>query len=123
MDLAPRPSHGLRLAIVALCAALAACGDGSDWTALNERAKEAHRPAREAGSNQALFGIIQGGTDPALRQESVVRTVEIGFDGYGIGGLSVGEAREEMLGSTTSTTSCCSSCSSSSCSSTSCAGG
>jgi tetratricopeptide (TPR) repeat protein len=46
MDLALRPSHGLRLAIVALGAALAGCGDGSDWTALNERAKQAHRDGR-----------------------------------------------------------------------------
>lgn len=43
------------------------------------------------------FGIVQGGVDPAMRAESAERTVEIGFDGYGIGGLSVGESREEML--------------------------
>jgi queuine tRNA-ribosyltransferase len=42
---------------------------------------------------QALFGIIQGGMDPALRKESAERTLEIGFDGYAIGGLSVGEPR------------------------------
>jgi queuine tRNA-ribosyltransferase len=46
---------------------------------------------------QSLFGIVQGGTDPALRVESAHRTIEIGFDGYGIGGLSVGESRDEML--------------------------
>ncbi|MCX7621143.1 MAG: tRNA guanosine(34) transglycosylase Tgt [Acidimicrobiales bacterium] len=62
-----------------------------------ERAKGAHRRLWSAGSTQALFGIVQGGTDPALRQESAKRTVEIGFDGYGIGGLSVGEPRDEML--------------------------
>ena len=56
------------------------------------RAKAAHR--REA---QSLFGIVQGGVDEALRAESARRTVEIGFDGYGIGGLSVGETRSEML--------------------------
>ena len=56
------------------------------------RARAAHR--REG---QALFGIVQGGVDPALRGESARRTVEIGFDGYGIGGLSVGESRAEML--------------------------
>ena len=43
------------------------------------------------------FGIVQGGVDPALRSESAKRTVDVGFDGYGIGGLSVGESREEML--------------------------
>jgi queuine tRNA-ribosyltransferase len=46
----------------------------------------------ETGS-QALFGIVQGGMDFALRKESAERTVEIGFDGYAIGGLSVGEPR------------------------------
>ena len=40
---------------------------------------------------QAQFGIIQGGVDPALRTESVEATVEIGFEAYAIGGLSVGE--------------------------------
>lgn len=43
------------------------------------------------------FGIVQGGTDPVLRAESAQRTVAIGFDGYAIGGLSVGESRDEML--------------------------
>ena len=42
---------------------------------------------------QALFGIVQGGMDLALRKESAERTIEIGFDGYAIGGLSVGEPR------------------------------
>lgn len=42
---------------------------------------------------QALFGIVQGGMDFALRKESAERTIEIGFDGYAIGGLSVGEPR------------------------------
>jgi queuine tRNA-ribosyltransferase len=42
---------------------------------------------------QALFGIVQGGMDAALRKESAERTVEIGFPGYAIGGLSVGEPR------------------------------
>src|SRR3984893_13203952 len=42
---------------------------------------------------QALFGIVQGGMDPSLRQESAERTIAIGFSGYAIGGLSVGEPR------------------------------
>ena len=46
-----------------------------------------------AGETQALFGIVQGGMDPALRKESAERTIEIGFPGYAIGGLSVGEPR------------------------------
>jgi queuine tRNA-ribosyltransferase len=45
---------------------------------------------------QAQFGIIQGGTDPALRVESVQRTLAIGFEGYAIGGLSVGEPVDVM---------------------------
>ena len=47
-----------------------------------------------AGQTQALFGIVQGGMDRELRRESALRTVEIGFPGYAIGGLSVGEPRE-----------------------------
>ncbi|HTW58103.1 MAG TPA: tRNA guanosine(34) transglycosylase Tgt [Terriglobales bacterium] len=45
-------------------------------------------------STQSLFGIVQGGMDRELRRESAERTVEIGFPGYAIGGLSVGEPRE-----------------------------
>lgn len=59
------------------------------WAA---RARRAPRPA-----GQALFGIVQGGTDVELRRESAERTVALDFDGHGIGGLSVGESREEML--------------------------
>ena len=56
----------------------------------------------ESGANgisgaQALFGIVQGGTHLDLRQESLRRTVDIGFDGYAIGGLSVGEEKPVML--------------------------
>jgi queuine tRNA-ribosyltransferase len=46
------------------------------------------------GATQALFGIVQGGMDLGLRRESAERTIEIGFPGYAIGGLSVGEPRE-----------------------------
>ena len=46
------------------------------------------------GSTQALFGIVQGGMDRELRRESAFRTREIGFHGYAIGGLSVGEPRD-----------------------------
>jgi queuine tRNA-ribosyltransferase len=46
------------------------------------------------GQTQALFGIVQGGMDPELRRESASRTIDIGFPGYAIGGLSVGEPRE-----------------------------
>jgi queuine tRNA-ribosyltransferase len=46
--------------------------------------------------DQAVFGIVQGGLHEDLRIESAQATVEIGFDGYAIGGLSVGEPPEEM---------------------------
>jgi len=59
------------------------------WAA---RARRVHdRP------DQALFGIVQGGISEELRRESAERAVELAFDGYGIGGLSVGETRQEML--------------------------
>jgi queuine tRNA-ribosyltransferase len=57
----------------------------------------------QAEQMQALFGIVQGGMDRTLRRESAERTVEIGFPGYAMGGLSVGEPREltrEMIEST-----------------------
>jgi queuine tRNA-ribosyltransferase len=56
-----------------------------------KRSKEAH-----ADSPAALFGIIQGGMYLHLRDESLAGLQEIGFDGYAIGGLSVGEPKEEM---------------------------
>jgi queuine tRNA-ribosyltransferase len=46
---------------------------------------------------QCLFGIVQGGMHDALRDASLAGLVDIGFDGYAIGGLSVGEPKEEML--------------------------
>ncbi len=48
------------------------------------------------GSSQALFGIVQGSTYPEIRQTSARKLVDIGFDGYAIGGLAVGEPAEEM---------------------------
>ncbi len=45
--------------------------------------------------DQALFGIVQGGVDPDLRAKSAAQTAALGFPGFGIGGLSVGEGREE----------------------------
>jgi len=61
-------------------------------------------PWRDAlGRTQALFGIVQGGMYPDLRRESALRTVEMDFPGYAIGGLSVGESRaqtQEMIAAT-----------------------
>lgn len=56
------------------------------------RARSAHRRV-----DQSLFGIVQGGISEAMRRESAMRTTELNFDGYGIGGLSVGETRAEMI--------------------------
>ena len=52
-----------------------------------------HPPAM-GHPTQSLFGIVQGGMDLALRKESAERTIEIGFPGYAIGGMSVGEPRK-----------------------------
>ncbi len=61
-----------------------------DWAA---RARASHRRTVD----QSLFGIVQGGVDDELRGESARATVALDFDGYGIGGLSVGEPRPDML--------------------------
>jgi len=59
------------------------------WAA---RSKSAHE-----GHPGALFGIVQGGMYEHLRRESLAGLRQIGFDGYALGGLSVGEPKEEML--------------------------
>jgi queuine tRNA-ribosyltransferase len=51
-----------------------------------------------ATEDQLLFGIVQGATFPELRKQSALAAVENGFDGYAIGGVSVGEPEEEMMG-------------------------
>src|SRR3982751_4349203 len=56
------------------------------------RSKDAH-----SGNPNALFGIVQGGMHDDLRDESLAGLLDIGFDGYAIGGLSVGEPKEDML--------------------------
>ena len=58
-----------------------------------KRSKEAFRQR----SGYGLFGIVQGGVHPTLREESAKALMEIGFDGYAIGGLAVGEGTELML--------------------------
>jgi queuine tRNA-ribosyltransferase len=57
-----------------------------------KRSKIAH-----GDSPSALFGIIQGGMYPHLREISLAGLTEIGFDGYAVGGLSVGEPKDEMM--------------------------
>jgi queuine tRNA-ribosyltransferase len=75
----PSPPEVIRLAVERTAA----------WA---RRAKAAH-----TRTDQALFGIVQGGVSATMRRDSARRTVDVGFDGYGIGGLSVGETRDEML--------------------------
>jgi len=58
-----------------------------------QRSRDAHD---RLGNTNALFGIVQGGMHEILRDESLARLVEIGFDGYAIGGLSVGEPKEDF---------------------------
>jgi queuine tRNA-ribosyltransferase len=53
--------------------------------------------AFEGINSRALFGIVQGGDDPKLRIESARALIDMGFDGYAIGGLAVGEPQEVML--------------------------
>jgi len=59
------------------------------------------RDAFDAGGGEAagaaLFGIQQGGLDEALRRASAEALIEIGFDGYAVGGLAVGEGQEKMF--------------------------
>jgi queuine tRNA-ribosyltransferase len=54
--------------------------------------------AHEKAPDQALFGIVQGGFDPELRRESAHRLAAMNFDGYAVGGLSVGEPKEQTFG-------------------------
>lgn len=56
------------------------------------RCKNVHK-----NSNQLIFGIAQGGVFPDLRKTCVEKLLKIGFDGYAIGGLTIGEPKEEML--------------------------
>ncbi len=59
--------------------------------------------ATTPAAGQLRFGIVQGGIDPALRERSALELQEIGFDGYAIGGLAVGEERSAMFRVTEST--------------------
>ncbi len=60
-------------------------------------AERCKRAFERAAPGRALFGIVQGGDDPALRAESARTLAAIGFPGYAIGGLAVGETQEVML--------------------------
>jgi queuine tRNA-ribosyltransferase len=62
-----------------------------------EKADTGFQEAEGLSGEQALFGIVQGACHLDLRRNSLERTVEIGFDGYAIGGLSVGEEKSRMF--------------------------
>lgn len=64
------------------------------WAGRGRRAFLEHP---DASSRQSQFGIVQGATDEALRRQSAEQIVDLDFDGYAVGGLSVGEDRSEML--------------------------
>lgn len=66
------------------------------WAARSKQAHEALRSAHPE-KRQALFGIVQGSIFSDLRERSAAEIADIGFDGYAIGGLSVGEPKEEMM--------------------------
>jgi queuine tRNA-ribosyltransferase len=61
------------------------------------RSQSADNRQLTTDNRQLLFGIVQGGTDLDLRRRCAEQIVEIGFDGYALGGLSVGEGHEEMI--------------------------
>ena len=67
-----------------------------------ERCKQAF--ATYGGEGQALFGIVQGSVYPELREESAAGLRDIGFDGYAVGGLAVGEGQALMLETLETTT-------------------
>jgi len=64
-----------------------------------ERCKEAH-----SNSKQMLFAIVQGGINPELRTHCACELIKLDFDGYAIGGLSVGEEHEDMIQTVADTT-------------------
>ncbi|MDQ6860415.1 MAG: tRNA guanosine(34) transglycosylase Tgt [Verrucomicrobiota bacterium] len=78
----------------------------SEWSAAESRDPVAEpsvtprgssTPLRSARNDQLVFGIVQGATFADLRREAAEATVQIGFDGYAIGGVSVGEPETEMM--------------------------
>ncbi|MEC7476266.1 MAG: tRNA guanosine(34) transglycosylase Tgt [Pseudomonadota bacterium] len=73
-----------------------ACDSMALSTRWAERSKKAFQ-LYDKGEGDALFGIVQGGVYENLRLESVSNLLDIGFDGYAVGGLAVGEGQEEML--------------------------
>ena len=63
-----------------------------------KRSREGFDAGEEHGARSALFGIQQGALDEDLRKVSAQKLIDIGFDGYAVGGLAVGEGQEAMFG-------------------------
>ncbi len=81
------------------------CGDSQLKKAVERTIRWAeHAKGAHNNPNQLLFGIVQGGTDIQLREQCAGELVKIGFDGYAIGGLSVGEGHKEMIRTVAGTT-------------------
>ena len=74
---------------------LDAMGRSMRWA---KRSKEEFDRGGARAKRAAIFGIQQGGLDPKMRQASADALIDIGFDGYAVGGLAVGEGQEAMLG-------------------------
>lgn len=77
------------------------CADPNDDTYITTALERTHRWAErclaaQTRTDQALFGIVQGGIDPDLRRQSCEFLTDLDFPGYAIGGLSVGESKAEM---------------------------
>ena len=82
--------------------ALDECADPTDAAYIVAALERTHRWAErclaaQTRPDQALFGIVQGGVDPALRRQSCEFLAGLDFPGYAIGGLSVGESKADML--------------------------
>jgi queuine tRNA-ribosyltransferase len=82
--------------------ALDECADPNDAAYIPKALERTHRWAErclaaQTRTDQALFGIVQGGIDPELRRQSCQFLARLDFPGYAIGGLSVGETKAEML--------------------------
>ncbi len=80
-----------------ICSALPAPDEEIRLAAKRTLAWAARARAAHSRPDQCLFGIVQGGVTQDLRAEQAHKTAALDFDGYGIGGLSVGESRDEML--------------------------
>ncbi len=77
------------------------CADPNNAAYIHDSMRRTHAWAErclkaKSRSDQALFGIVQGGVDPALRAQSANFIASLGFPGHAIGGLSVGESKKEM---------------------------